>query len=184
MGWPKTRDLLSTDKRFEVDGANIAREFIKAEHKKGNGVEEFDKDCVQRIWDSIALHATGSIARHGAPEAALTHLGVIADFLGPSLRGPNYEDLITTQEYEEVIQLFPRAGFNRDGFKEIICSICRAKPETTYDNWTGNFGREFGVDGHGEGRVQYTQAWEEAQSVRVLLPALDGLEALEKTLKA
>ncbi|KAL4863573.1 hypothetical protein BDV12DRAFT_201945 [Aspergillus spectabilis] len=183
MGWTKTQELLPTDKRFEVDGANIARKFIRAEQENGNGTESIDEARIQRVWDAIALHATGSIARHAAPEVTLTHIGVIADFLGPSLRGPGDMGLITTREYEEIMRLFPQAGFNREDLKKIICSLCRANPESINDNWTGTFGRKIGTDGHGEGRVQYTQAWKEAQSVRVLPPALDALEVLEKTLK-
>jgi hypothetical protein len=70
MGWAKTQELLSTDKRFEVDGANIARKFISAEHEYE---EKIDEAKVQRIWDVIAVHATGSIARPAAPDVALTH---------------------------------------------------------------------------------------------------------------
>ncbi|KAJ5860386.1 uncharacterized protein N7529_007696 [Penicillium soppii] len=177
MGWAKTPDLLSTDKRFEVDSANIAREFIKSEKSSEDATESIDEATTQRIWDSIALHTTGSIARHAAPEVALTHLGVVADFMGPSLRGPCDEELITPEEYGTIMRVFPRAGFNADGFKNIMCWLCRTKPETTYNNWVGAFGRTYGTDSVGGGRDLYAKAWEERQSVNFLLPGLDALEA-------
>ncbi|KAJ5818932.1 cAMP receptor (Car4), partial [Penicillium riverlandense] len=155
IGWAKTPELLSTDKRFEVDGANIARDFIKNEQNQMNADGLMSEAVIQRVWDAIALHATGSIARHAAPEVALTNLGVAADFAGPSLRGPDDMALITSQEYHAIMTVFPRAGFNRDGFKEIMCWLCRTKPKTTYDNWVGSFGRNFGTNGVGAGREEY-----------------------------
>lgn len=178
MGWAKTPELLSTDKRFEVDGANIARDLITAEQSREN-TEYFDEATIQRIWDAIALHTTGSIARHGALEVALTNLGITADFAGPYLPSPDGTALITPQEYAAVMRVFPRAGFDREGFKDIMCGLCRTKPETTYDNFVGEFGRTFGTDGVGGGRDQYAQAWEKSQVVHRLLPGLDALEALE-----
>jgi hypothetical protein len=176
MGWAKTPDLLSSDKRFEVDSANIAREFIKSEQSTED-TTSIDEATTQRIWDAIALHTSDSIARHAAPEVALTHLGVVADFMGPSLRGPGEEVLITPEEYGAVMRVFPRAGFNREALKSVMCWLCRTKPETTYDNWISAFGRSFGTDGVGGGRDLYTKTWEERQSVHFLLPGLDALEA-------
>ncbi|KAJ5481948.1 metal dependent phosphohydrolase [Penicillium sp. IBT 31633x] len=178
MGWATTPELLSKDKRFEVDSANIARDLIKAEQSREN-TEYLDEATIQRIWDAIALHTTGSIARYGAPEVALTNLGVSADFMGPHLPGPDGTPLITPQEYAAVMRVFPRAGFNKEGFKDIMCALCRTKPETTYDNFVGEFGRIFGTDGVGGGRDEYAQAWKTAQKVQRLLSGLDALEALD-----
>ncbi|KAJ5793855.1 hypothetical protein N7457_000454 [Penicillium paradoxum] len=176
MGWAKTPALLSADKRFEVDSANIARDLIRSENKHTECITEA---TIQRIWDAIALHTTASIARHAAPEVALTNLGVLADFMGPSLRGPDDVALITAQEYEAIMRVFPRAGFNGEGFKDIMCWLCRTKPETTYETFAGEFGRKFGTDGVGGGREQYVQAWEGAQRAQVLLAGLDALEAMD-----
>lgn len=56
LGWAETGDLVSEDKRFEVDGANGAREFLKKE------AGDWDKHRLQLVWDAIALHTTPSIA--------------------------------------------------------------------------------------------------------------------------
>ena len=53
-------------KRFEVDGADAAREFLKS-----HGIPEPKADLV---WEAIALHTT-----HGVPE-----------FMKPDERGPRY----------------------------------------------------------------------------------------------
>lgn len=52
MGWSSTKELLSTYKRFEVDGADIARDFVVG--YEGEGKEKWDEERVQRLWDAIA----------------------------------------------------------------------------------------------------------------------------------
>lgn len=181
MGWSTSHESISKDKRFEVDSANIARDFIT--NQGGNGaVNRWDKAKLQRMWDAIALHGTASIAAHAASEVALVQMGVVADFMGPKFSVMSGEqNLITLDEYHAVMKQFPRAGFNGEGFKKIICGLCHAKPETTYDNWVGSFGLRFGTDGIGGGQSEFTQAWEQRQFAHLLVPALDTLEALDKT---
>jgi HD superfamily phosphodiesterase len=57
LGWATDRTLLSKDKRFEVDGANMARSYLE-EVKLSAG---WDKHRTQLMWDAIALHATPSL---------------------------------------------------------------------------------------------------------------------------
>lgn len=55
MGWASTKELLSTYKRFEVDGADIARAFVEGYRAAGGERgEEWDERRVQTVWDSIA----------------------------------------------------------------------------------------------------------------------------------
>lgn len=56
LGWAETGDLVTEDKRFEVDGANAARDFLETE------AGDWDKHRLQLVWDAIALHTTPSIA--------------------------------------------------------------------------------------------------------------------------
>jgi len=60
--------------RFEVDGANAARDFL-LEH----GVEKSDAD---KVWLGIALHTTPGIPEFLEPEIALVTAGVETDVLG------------------------------------------------------------------------------------------------------
>ena len=69
----------SPDKRFEVDGANAARDFLKS--------HGLSKKILQLVWDTIALHTTPGIAEYKEAEVALLNYGVALDVVG---RG--YED--------------------------------------------------------------------------------------------
>lgn len=57
---PDALSGLSQDKRFEVDGANIARNFV-ASHLDSNSAEHWDPARLDRLWMAIALHTTPSI---------------------------------------------------------------------------------------------------------------------------
>src|SRR6266404_1061036 len=58
-------DRYMAEERFEVDGANAARAFLKE-----RGIATLQ---LQLVWDAIALHTTRSIALHKEPEVAMTH---------------------------------------------------------------------------------------------------------------
>jgi len=66
-----TNELVSKDKRFEVDGAEAAREFLRKE------APSWDKHRLQLVWDAIALHTTGSIVYHKEPEVVACAQGIV-----------------------------------------------------------------------------------------------------------
>ena len=70
-------DRFSAEERFEVDGANAARAFMK---ERGISTQR-----MQLVWDAIALHTTRSIALHKEPEVAMAHSGIAVDVLGAGL---------------------------------------------------------------------------------------------------
>ncbi|KAL7949269.1 metal dependent phosphohydrolase [Trichoderma barbatum] len=182
MGWASTKELLSAHNRFEVDGANIARDFIHSKLGKLTTANEWNEGRIQKSWYAIALHTTFGIVQHAEPEVVLTNLGIGADFYGPKLKLPGGNDnLITVEEYHAVMKLFPRAGFDYDGFKGVLCALCRDKPESTYDNFTGFFGRKWGVDGNGKGREEFTAAMDEAMFVTKAEEILGYLVELDKS---
>ena len=109
----------STDNRFEVDGANAARDFLK-----GHGLPE---KSLQLVWDTIALHTTIGIAEYKEAEVALMYAGV-----GLDVMGEGYEHL-SAENRKEILGLFPRTDFKKriiptffDGFKH--------KTYTTFGN--------------------------------------------------
>ncbi|OQP49738.1 phosphohydrolase [Niastella yeongjuensis] len=109
----------SADKRFEVDGANAARAFLKE--------QGLPASTQQLVWDSIALHTTIGVAEYKEPEVALLYSGV-----GLDVMGEGYEDL-SAENREAIIKQFPRDGFKKniiptffDGFKH--------KTDTTFGN--------------------------------------------------
>ncbi|OSC22757.1 diguanylate cyclase [Mycobacterium vulneris] len=60
--------------RFEVDGADAARDFLTA-----HGVDDAD---AAKVWLGIALHTTPGVPEFLAPEVALLQAGVEVDVLG------------------------------------------------------------------------------------------------------
>ena len=110
----------SACERFEVDGANAARDFLGT-----RGIAPADIDTV---WTAIALHTTPGIPQHMHPVVALVTAGVEMDVLG--LGYGEYSD----DEREAVVRAHPRG----DNFKEDILQAfhdgIRHKPETTFGN--------------------------------------------------
>src|SRR5580658_1993353 len=95
-------DYSSPADRFEVDGANAARDFLR-----GHAISPADIDTV---WTAIALHTTPGIPKHMHPVIALVTAGVEMDVLGMTY--PEYSEA----EREAVVKAHPRPG----RFKEDI----------------------------------------------------------------
>ncbi|MER7113319.1 HD domain-containing protein [Saccharomonospora azurea] len=114
-----TERFRRTDQRFEVDGADEARRFLRS-----HGIASEDADTV---WTAIALHTTPEIPLHMAPEIALVTRGVELDVLGIGY------DRVSEEERAAVVAAHPRPDFkNRilaaftDGIKD--------RPDTTFGN--------------------------------------------------
>jgi hypothetical protein len=105
--------------RFEVDGANAARDFLT---QRGIPAEE-----VRVVWDAIALHTTPGIPQHKEPEVALVTAGVELDVLGLG-----YDD-ITEAQREEVLSALPRVDFKNQIIQAFGAGIAH-KPETAFGN--------------------------------------------------
>lgn len=129
---PSSSVILSTDKRFEVDSANAARAFLS------RSAPSWDARKVQLVWDSCALHTTVSVALHKEPEVAAASMGITADFMGPG----EGMGRVTKEQWDLVLAAWPR-GDMKKGFRETLCGLCRSKPETTYDNFVGEFGEKY-----------------------------------------
>ena len=127
LGWDNTGELISKDKRFEVDGAIAARNWIEAQRKNGTA-DGWDSRRTQLVWDSIALHTTPSIAQFKEPEVALVGVGIVSDFQGPNT---DPTKTLTWDEFNTVIKSYPRHDL-AGGIRRIICNFAKTKPETTY----------------------------------------------------
>lgn len=106
--------------RFEVDGANAARNFLSS-----YDISERDVDDV---WDSIALHTTPGIPQHKRPTVALVTAGVEMDVLGIG-----YND-VKDAEREEICGCHPRGLKFKHGIITSFCLATIGKPETTFGN--------------------------------------------------
>jgi hypothetical protein len=111
---PKYR---SQDHRFEVDSANAAREFLRA--------NRVDDATVEVVWDAIALHTTPEIPWHKRAEIALVTGGVEADVLGDGLGE------IPEGERDAVLAAFPRINF-KQGIVQAFADGFAHKPVTTF----------------------------------------------------
>jgi hypothetical protein len=89
--------------RFEVDGADAARDFLLS--------HDVPADAVRLVWLSIALHSTHGIPRFMEPEIALLAAGVRVDVDGAGL------DLLDPAVIEEIIAVHPRCVFKRQALK-------------------------------------------------------------------
>jgi hypothetical protein len=114
--------------RFEVEGANAAREFARKQ-----GVSE---PRARLIWDGVALNSTPSIGLYKEPEVALCTTGIGLDW-----GGWGYDTLLKSQ-IDEIVDAFPRLQMKKQ-FTRDVCSIVRGRSSTTYDNFARDFGERF-----------------------------------------
>lgn len=110
----------SKDKRFEVDGANTAREFLR-----GKGVSESD---IETVWTAIALHTTPGVPPYMKPEIALLTAGVEMDVLGLGFEN------VDTADRVKVAELHPRGPSFKEDIVNAFYNGIRNKPETTFGN--------------------------------------------------
>jgi hypothetical protein len=150
--WDPNGALVTPDKRFEVDSAYAARNFLKT----AGVAPEWDARKVQLVWDAIALHTTVSIALHKEPEVVATSVGIAADIGGPERIGGG---ALTRETYDRVVEVYPLLNL-KEGLKEHMCGFCKSKPETTFDNWVGEIGERYveGYSREGKRSVDFVMA--------------------------
>ena len=110
----------SKSERFEVDGANAAREFLKQ-----HGLDDRD---INLVWTGIALHTTPGIPQHMHPIVALVTAGVEMDVLG--LAYSRYDDW----ERRAIVERFPRTPTFKEDIIQAFYNGIHQKPETTFGN--------------------------------------------------
>ena len=106
--------------RFEVDGANAARDFLKR-----HGIAQSDIDIV---WTAIALHTTPGIPQYMHPVVALVTAGVEMDVLGLT-----YSEY-SSAEREAVVHAHPRTPHFKEDIIQTFYDGIKHKPETTFGN--------------------------------------------------
>ena len=106
--------------RFEVDGANAARTFLKE-----RGIPQADLDTV---WTAIALHTTPGIPQYMHPVVALVTAGVEMDVLG--LTYAEYSDEVRST----IVSKYPRTPNFKEDILQAFYDGIHQKPETTFGN--------------------------------------------------
>jgi HD domain len=106
--------------RFEVDGANAARDFLRR-----HNIPEQDVD---RVWTAIALHTTPGIPQYMHPVVALVTAGVEMDVLGIDYTS------FTDADRDAVVEAFPRTAHFKEDILQAFYDGIHHKPETTFGN--------------------------------------------------
>ncbi|MBR0668037.1 HD domain-containing protein [Roseomonas hellenica] len=111
--------------RFEVDGANAARDFLR-----GQGVSEHD---VETVWNAVALHTTPGIPEFMRPEIALLQAGA-----GMDVAGRGY-DQFTDAQRQAVIAAFPREADFEHGIIDAFYQGLKHRPDSTFGTFNDDF---------------------------------------------
>jgi HD domain len=104
--------------RFEVDGANSARDFMRS-----YGISE---SSIELVWDAIALHTTPGIPEHMKPEVALVTAGVEMDVLGIAY------DQFTKEQREDVVAAHPRGSHFKADIIDAFYAGMKDRPDSTF----------------------------------------------------
>lgn len=115
-----TRQHSSATERFEVDGANAARDFL--------GSHRISQQDIDVVWTAIALHTTPGIPQHMHPVIALVTAGVEMDVLG--MKYPEY----VAAEREAVVRAHPRTAHFKEDIIQAFYDGIKHKPQTTFGN--------------------------------------------------
>jgi hypothetical protein len=110
----------SDQERFEVDGANAAREFLRS--------RDITRSDIDTVWTAIALHTTPGIPRHMHPVVALVTAGVEMDVLGLSYQ--EYSDAAR----QAVVEAHPRGNHFKEDIIQAFYDGIKRKPDTTFGN--------------------------------------------------
>ncbi|ORA77854.1 diguanylate cyclase [Mycolicibacter kumamotonensis] len=103
--------------RFEVDGANAARDFLLE-----RGIDQAD---ARKVWLSIALHTTLGVPEFLDPEIALVTAGVETDVLGIG------RDDLSADQLAAVTVAHPRPDFKRRILHAFTEGV-RHRPDSTF----------------------------------------------------
>jgi len=111
--------------RFEVDGANAARDFLQS-----RGISEGD---IKKVWNAIALHTTPGVPEYMDPEIALVQVGAAMD-----LAGRGYDDF-TEEQREAVIAAYPRGNDFENRIIEAFYQGMKHRPDSTFGTMNDDF---------------------------------------------
>ena len=107
----------SVTERFEVDGANAARQFLSHYN--------IAEKSIQTVWEAIALHTTPGVTQYMEPEVALLYTGVGLDVLGEG-----FEDFPSDLR-EKITAEYPRVNF-KEGIVQAFFGGFAHKPASTF----------------------------------------------------
>lgn len=110
----------SESDRFEVDGANSAREFLRQHN--------ISQPEIDTVWTAIALHTTPGIPPYMHPVVALLTNGVEMDVLGIA-----YSEF-SDADREAIVAAYPRTEHFKEDIIQAFYDVIKHKPVTTFGN--------------------------------------------------
>lgn len=111
--------------RFEVDGANAARDFLRSHH-----ILETD---IEKVWTAVALHTTPGIPEHMNSEVALLQAGA-----GMDVAGRGFEQF-TEEQREAVTAAYPRGADFAHKMIDAFYHGLKHRPHTTFGTFNDDF---------------------------------------------
>jgi HD superfamily phosphodiesterase len=120
-----TKSYRESQLRFEVDGANAARDFLRS-----RGIPEGD---IKKAWNAIALHTTPGIPEYMDPEIALVQAGA-----GMDVAGRGYEEF-TDEQREAVTAAYPRSNDFEHEIIEAFYDGMKHRPDSTFGTMNEDF---------------------------------------------
>lgn len=114
-----TEAYRSSQLRFEVDGANAARDFLT---ERGISAED-----AQNVWLAIALHTTPGVPEFLSPEVALVTAGVETDVVGIE------RNALSSKDLDAVVAAHPRPDF-KNRILRAFFEGNRNRPRSTFGN--------------------------------------------------
>jgi hypothetical protein len=110
----------SKSERFEVDGANTARTFLRQHN--------IPQPEIDTVWTAIALHTTPGIPQYMHPVIALLTNGVEMDVLGIA-----YSEF-SDADREAIVAAYPRTEHFKEDIIQAFYDGIKHKPATTFGN--------------------------------------------------
>ena len=110
----------SKSDRFEVDGANSARAFLRQHN--------ISQSEIDTVWTAIALHTTPGIPQYMHPVVALLTNGVEMDVLGIA-----YSEF-SDADREAIVAAYPRTEHFKEDILQAFYDGIKHKPATTFGN--------------------------------------------------
>ena len=111
--------LAAVQARFELEGADAAKEFLV---KRG-----MSERNVEIVWEAIALHTIAEIPLRRSPEVALCQMGVGTDLFALP------PDLMTAEQLDEIFEAYPWLGLN-DALPSTLVGLFKKNPKALSSN--------------------------------------------------
>jgi len=114
-----------SQRRFEVDGADAARDFLRA--------YDIPAHDIDKVWNAVALHTTPGIPEHMHPEIFLVQAGAGMDVAGRGYDG------FSDEQREKVVTAYPRGADFSNHMIDAFYDGMKHRPHSTFGTFNDDF---------------------------------------------